>query len=66
MVFERKGALCEASRIDCLMAVLDAIMLVIEQGPKLLIEGLLKIEERQKYSKPQNSKICSSLGLRQL
>lgn len=28
MVFERKGALCEASRIDCLMAVLDAIMVV--------------------------------------
>lgn len=31
-----RGDLCEASRIECLMAVLEAIMLKREQGPTLL------------------------------
>lgn len=39
IVCESRGALCQASRIDCLMAVLVAIMLTKERGPTLLMQG---------------------------
>lgn len=39
IICETRGAVCEASRIDCLMAVLVAIMLTKERGPILLMQG---------------------------
>lgn len=65
IVFDSKGGLCEASRIDCLTAVLDAIMRIKERGPTLHVQDLRR-ENTGIYLNPKNNSshctvYCTSL-----